>query len=168
MTKQVPLYIKMWKTSKNEVTYNSWNQIQDKEKTWKFTKSLREKGFRIQDFWINHFILNLIPRVSSLYDTFDDNEGLLHSHFYWKNERPGDIKLPDRQFLIPNENKKHGFVKGQRFCSYLLKFLKKARATSEDYWELEATTSQEFRDLISKWFVRKRHVLSIYKYNDTE
>ena len=112
MTKQVPLYIKMWKTSKNEVTYNSWNQIQDKEKTWKFTKSLREKGFRIQDFWINHFILNLIPRVSSLYDTFDDNEGLLHSHYYWKSERPGDIKLPDRQFLILNENKKHGFVKG--------------------------------------------------------
>ena len=102
----------MWKTSKNEVTYNSWNQIQDKEKTWKFTKSLREKGFRIQDFWINHFILNLIPRVSSLYDTFDDNEGLLHSHYYWKSERPGDIKLPDRQFLIPNENKKHGFIKG--------------------------------------------------------
>ena len=81
----------MWKTSKNEVTYNSWNQIQDKEKTWKFTKSLREKGFRIQDFWINHFILNLIPRVSSLHDTFDDNEGLLHSHYYQKSKRPRDI-----------------------------------------------------------------------------
>ena len=45
------------------------------------------------------------------YDTFDDNEGLLHSHYDWKSERPGDIKLPDRQFLISNENKKHGFVK---------------------------------------------------------
>ena len=59
-----------------------------------------------------NFILNFIPRVSSLYDAFDDNEGLFHSHYYWKSERPGEIKLPDRQFLIPSENKKHGIVKG--------------------------------------------------------
>ena len=88
------------------------HQIQDEEKTWKFMESLQEKGFWIQDFWINHFILDPIPMVPSLYDTFDDNDGLLHSHYYRKSKRPGDIKLLDRKFLIPNENKKHGFVKG--------------------------------------------------------
>ena len=41
-------------------------------------EKLAKKGFRIQDFCINHFILNLIPMVFSLYDTFDGNEGLLN------------------------------------------------------------------------------------------
>ena len=38
--------------------------------------------------------------------------------------------------------------KGRCFSSYLLKFLKKACATSEDYWELGPTTAQYFRDFI--------------------
>ena len=37
-------------------------------KTCIFTRSLRKKGFRIQSFWISHFIPNLIPRVSCLHD----------------------------------------------------------------------------------------------------
>ena len=52
--------------------------------------------------------------------------------------------------------------KNRRLSSYLLKFLKTAAATSEDYWELGATTSQDFRDLISKWFGRNRHVLIFF------
>ena len=51
---------------------------------------------------ISEFIFNLIPRVSNIYGTFDD-EDLLHGHYYWKSERPGDIKLPDRQFLNPHK-----------------------------------------------------------------
>ena len=76
-------------------------------KTCIFTRSLRKKGFRIQSFWISHFILNLIPRVSCLHDSFDNNEVLLCGKHYWEGKRPGDIKLStDRQFLIPKENKK--------------------------------------------------------------
>ena len=68
-------------------------------KTWIFTRSLWKKGFRIQSFWISHFILNLIPRVSCFHDSFDDH--------YRECKKPGDIKLStDRQFLIPKENKK--------------------------------------------------------------
>ena len=90
MAKQVPLYIKKWKTSRNEVTYNSCIKSKTRRKLHSY----------------------VTPRVSSLYDTLDGNEGLLHSHYYWKSERPGEIKLLDRQFLIPSENKKYGFVKG--------------------------------------------------------
>ena len=76
-------------------------------KTCIFTRSLRKKGFRIQSFWISHFILNLIPRVSCLHDSFDDNEGLLCGKHYRECKRSGDTKLStDRQFLIPRENKK--------------------------------------------------------------
>ena len=76
-------------------------------KTCIFTRSLRKKGFRIQSFWISHFILNLIPRVSCLHDSFDDNEGLLCGKHYREGKIPRDIKLStDRQLLIPKENKK--------------------------------------------------------------
>ena len=76
-------------------------------KTCIFTRSLQKKGFGIQSFWISHFILNFIPRLSCLHDSFDDNEGLLCGKHYLEGKRPSDIKLStDRQFLIPKENKK--------------------------------------------------------------
>ena len=76
-------------------------------KTCIFTRSLRKKGFWIQSFWISHFILSLIPRVSCLDDSFGANEGLLCGKHYREGKIHGDIKLSiDRQFLIPKENKK--------------------------------------------------------------
>ena len=116
-SKRVLLHIKKWKTNRNEVTYNSCIKSKIRRKFENLRKACKKK--------ISEFIFNLIPRVSNLYGTFDD-EGLLHGHYYWKSERPGDIKLPDRQFLIPHKNKKHGFVKGLRFCSYLLKLSKES------------------------------------------
>ena len=102
-TKQVLLHIKKWKTNKNEVTYNSRIKSKIRRKLENLRKACEKK--------VSKFIFNLIPRVSNLYDTFDD-EGLLHGHYYWKSERSGDSKLPDWQFLIQNKNKKDGFVKG--------------------------------------------------------
>ena len=73
------------------------------EENFQNYKKLARKGFRIRGFWISHFILNL----------FDDNERLLRGQHYWKDKRPGDIKLSsDRQILIPKENKVHEFIKG--------------------------------------------------------
>ena len=93
-TKQVFLHIKKWKTNRNEVTYNSCIKSKIRRKLENLRKACKKK--------ISEFIFNLIPRASNLYGTFDD-EGLLHGHYYWKSERPGDIKLPDRQFLNPHK-----------------------------------------------------------------
>ena len=77
------------------------------EKNLHIYKKLAKKGFQIQSLWINHFILNLITKISWLQDSFDDNEDLLCGKHYQEGKRPGDIKLsPDRRFLIPKENKR--------------------------------------------------------------
>ena len=85
-TKQERLHIKKWKTYGNEIT-----QIQDQRKTCNFTRNWREIGFRIQSFWISHLILNLIPRVSCLQNSFDDNEGLLCGQHYRESKGPEHI-----------------------------------------------------------------------------
>ena len=40
-------------------------------------QNLAKQDLQIQSFWISHFSLNLSLRVSSLYDSFDDDDGLL-------------------------------------------------------------------------------------------
>ena len=108
--KQVCLHIKKWETSEYDITLHSCIKSNTSWKILNLQKASK-KGFRIQSSWISHFILNLIPRVSILYDSFDDNEGLLSCEHYRKGKRLEDIMLsPDRQFLIPKENKKHGFI----------------------------------------------------------
>ena len=53
------------------------------------------------------------PQVSCLHDSFDEYESLLCGQHYREGNRPGEIKLPpDRQLLIPKENKKHEFING--------------------------------------------------------
>ena len=61
----------------------------------------------MQSFWISHFTLNFIPKISCLHDSFDNREGILCGQRYREGKRPGDFQLSsERQFLIPKENKK--------------------------------------------------------------
>ena len=46
---------------------------------------------QIQGFWIVTSFSTLFPRVSTLYDSFDDNEGLFRGQHYWKDKRPWGI-----------------------------------------------------------------------------
>ena len=78
------------------------------EENLQLYKKLAKKRFLNSSFWISHLILNLIPRVSCLQNSFDDNEGLLCGQHYREGKGPGNIKWStDRQFLIPKENKKN-------------------------------------------------------------
>ena len=62
-------------------------------------KKLAKKRFLKSSFWISHLILNLIPRVSCLQNSFDDNEGLLCGQHCQEGKGPGDVKLStNRQF----------------------------------------------------------------------
>ena len=75
-----------------------------RKKTSIFTRTLRKKDFRMQRFWISHFFLNLISKVSCLHDSFDGNEGLLRFQRCWQGKRPRNMKLSsERQFIIPKE-----------------------------------------------------------------
>ena len=77
MTKQVCLHIKNWKTSGNETT--KIHVLNPRlEENLKLYKKLAKKRFLNSNFWISHFILNLIPRVSCLDEnSFDGNKGFL-------------------------------------------------------------------------------------------
>ena len=52
-------------------------------------------------------------------------------------------------------------LQGIKILLIPLEVLKESWGNVRGLLETGATTFQEFRDLISKWFVRKRHVLGI-------
>ena len=88
LTKQVHLRIKKWKTLKERLhSIRALNPIPEG-----------------QSFWISQFSFNLFPSVSRLYDSFENNEGLLRGQDYRKDKR--FVGTPHRKFLIPKENKK--------------------------------------------------------------
>ena len=86
-------------------------------------KKLAKKRFLNSRFSISHLILNLIPRVSCLQNSFNDNEGLRRGQHYREGKEPGNINLSTgRQFLISKENKKNMNLLTDRdrsFCLHL-------------------------------------------------
>ena len=164
-TKQKLLHIKKGNASGNEITQYSCIKSKTRGKLATLQEACKRKVSEFKYFQISHFILNLIPRVSCLHDSFDDNEDLLCGHQYREGKRPGNFMLStNRQFLIPKKKKKVMNLLTDRDRSislYLYKFLKIAGTTLENCQKLSLTSSQYFRELISEWFLRRRRVLNI-------
>ena len=97
-TKQVLFHIKMWKTSRNEVIYNSCI----KSKTRRILENLRKTcEKKVSEFKISALITSFStssPWSLAFTILLMTTRVFLIRVFF--------IKLPDRQFLIPNENKK--------------------------------------------------------------
>ena len=100
LTKQVHLRIKKWKTLKARLHSIRALNLRPEGNLSKAC----EKDLQIQSFWISQFSFNLFPSVSRLYDSFENNEGLLRGQDYRKGKR--FVGTPHRKFLIPKENKK--------------------------------------------------------------
>ena len=107
-TKQECLHIKNWKKHL-EARLHCIRALNPRpEENLQLYKKLAKKRFLKSKFWISHLILNLIPKISCLQNSFDNNEGLLCSQNYREGKRPGNIELSTgRQFVISKENKKN-------------------------------------------------------------
>ena len=143
-TKQKLLHIKKGNASGNEITQYSCIKSKTRGKLATLQEACKRKVSEFKYFQISHFILNLIPRVSCLHDSFDDNEDLLCGHQYREGKRPGNFMLStNRQFLIPKKKKSHEFINGQRQKHFPLPL-----QVLEDSWdnvgELLETESDKF------------------------